>query len=186
MDTMTSDQLTSTVLRQAFSMFPSGVTAVCALLDGAPVALVASSFTPVSLEPPLVSLCIAHSSTTWPVLRRSGGLGISVLSAGHSGIVRSMSAKEGDRFSGVEWEAGDGGAVFVHGSTLWLNCEVEREIRAGDHDIVVFRVRWLRPYPETAPMIFHASKLRELARVDLGPRATLGDKDHPAWEICAV
>jgi hypothetical protein len=53
-------------LRRVFSAFPSGVTAVSALIDGRPVGIAASSFTSVSLDPPLVSVCIAHSSTTWP------------------------------------------------------------------------------------------------------------------------
>lgn len=62
-------------LRQAFGFFPSGVTAVCGLADGRPAGLTASSFTSVSLDPALVSVCLAKTSTTWPVLRRLPGLG---------------------------------------------------------------------------------------------------------------
>jgi flavin reductase (DIM6/NTAB) family NADH-FMN oxidoreductase RutF len=156
-------ELTSDVLRHAYGMFPSGVTAVCALIDSAPVGLAASSFTSVSIEPPLVSLCVAHTSSTWPVLRTASRLGISVLAAEHGEIVRSLSAKTGDRFAEVAWEADPAGGVFVHGSTLWLDCEIDAEIRAGDHDIVVLRVHSLQPYPDIAPMVFHASKFRELA-----------------------
>ncbi|MFE3287545.1 flavin reductase family protein, partial [Streptomyces sp. NPDC059233] len=60
----------TTSLRAVYGAFPTGVTAIAALIDGAPVGLAASSFTTVSLAPPLVSVCMAHTSSTWPVLRR--------------------------------------------------------------------------------------------------------------------
>ena len=52
-------------LRRVFGAFPTGVTAIAALVDGSPVGLAASSFTSVSLDPPLVSVCLAHASSTW-------------------------------------------------------------------------------------------------------------------------
>jgi flavin reductase (DIM6/NTAB) family NADH-FMN oxidoreductase RutF len=60
------DQFDQALLRQAFGCFPSGVTAFCGLLDGVAVGMAASSFTWVSLDPALVSVCVANSSTTWP------------------------------------------------------------------------------------------------------------------------
>jgi flavin reductase (DIM6/NTAB) family NADH-FMN oxidoreductase RutF len=57
------------LLRSVFGCFPSGVTAVCAEVDGALIGMAASSFTSVSLSPPLVSVCVQNSSKTWPVLR---------------------------------------------------------------------------------------------------------------------
>jgi flavin reductase (DIM6/NTAB) family NADH-FMN oxidoreductase RutF len=65
-------------LRRVFGSFPSGVAAVAALVAGEPVGIAASSFTSVSLDPPLVSVCIAHTSTTWPVLRTASRLGVSI------------------------------------------------------------------------------------------------------------
>ena len=61
---------TRTRLRQAFGIFPTGVVAVAAEVDGQLVGLAASSFTSVSLDPPLVSFSVARSSKTWPDLRR--------------------------------------------------------------------------------------------------------------------
>ena len=66
-------------LRHVFGAFPSGVAAVAALVGGVPVGIAASSFTSVSLDPPLVSLCVAHTSTTWPLLRGADRLGVSIL-----------------------------------------------------------------------------------------------------------
>jgi flavin reductase (DIM6/NTAB) family NADH-FMN oxidoreductase RutF len=153
------------ILRRAYGCFPSGVTAVCALLDDAPIGMAASSFTSVSLSPPLVSLCVQHSSRTWPRLRRCPKLGVSVLAATHDTACVSLSRKEGDRFAGFEWEPTEAGAVFVHGATAWLECSVEAELPAGDHAIVLLLIHGLHAEPQTTPLVFHGSRFRTLAAI---------------------
>ena len=69
----TNQDLDPARLREAFGSFPSGVVAVAAEVDGALIGLAASSFTSVSLDPPLVSVSLANSSKTWPDLRRADG-----------------------------------------------------------------------------------------------------------------
>ncbi|MDR7279097.1 flavin reductase family protein [Catenuloplanes atrovinosus] len=150
-------------LRQAYGCFPSGVTAVCALVDGVPAGLTASSFTSVSMNPPLVSVCVQHTSTTWPKLRDLERVGVSVLGEGHDGLARQIASRTGDRFAGVTWETGPAGAVFLVGATAWLDCTIERQVPAGDHDIVLLRVHTLRADPDVAPLVFHASRFRRLA-----------------------
>ncbi|PKW16525.1 flavin reductase family protein [Saccharopolyspora spinosa] len=153
-------------LRQAFGCFPSGVTAVCALIDKVPIGMAASSFTSVSMDPPLVSVCVQDTSATWPKLRPRARLGVSVLAEGHDAECLSLSRKEGDRFAGVSWETTADGAVYVRGATAWLDCSVERELPAGDHAIALLRVHGLRADPGAAPLIFHGSRFRTLAAVD--------------------
>jgi flavin reductase (DIM6/NTAB) family NADH-FMN oxidoreductase RutF len=154
--------LTPDVLRSAFASFPSGITAVAAIREGRPRGLAASSFTSVSLDPPLVSVCIARTSTTWPALRMVPRFGLSVLAAGHDQIARSLAARGIDRFAEVSWEHTPQGAVFVHGSALWLECTRYDEFPAGDHEIVLLRIQRLRTYPEVSPLVFHGSKFRQL------------------------
>ena len=151
------------LLRQAFGAFPSGVTAFCGLICGVPDGMAASSFTSVSLDPPLVSVCVANTSATWPKLARLDRLGLSVLAGEHAPVARSLASKTGDRFAGVDWTATDTGAVFVHGSTLWLECAPFKRIEAGDHEIVVLQIVALAIYPDAAPMIFHRSKFHGIA-----------------------
>jgi flavin reductase (DIM6/NTAB) family NADH-FMN oxidoreductase RutF len=150
-------------LRHAFGCFPSGVTAVCGIGGGAPQGMAASSFTSVSLDPPLVSVCVALTSTTWPRLRALPRLGVSVLADDHGPVASALAAKGADRFAAVGWEASPDGAVFVHGSALWLDCTIESEVPAGDHHIVLLRIQGLRPYPDVAPMVFHRSAFRRLS-----------------------
>ena len=76
---MSANDLSPTSLREAFGHFPSGVIAIAAEVDGVRVGLAASTFVPVSLDPPLVSFCVQNTSETWPKLRSLSHLGISVL-----------------------------------------------------------------------------------------------------------
>jgi flavin reductase (DIM6/NTAB) family NADH-FMN oxidoreductase RutF len=149
-------------LRQAYGCFPSGVTAVCATRDGRPVGIAASSFTSVSIDPPLVSVCVQHTSSTWPKLSDLPRLGVSVLGEAHDAACRQIAAKTGDRFAGLRWDRTAQGAVLLHDAAAWLDCSVEQELPAGDHKIVLLRVHALRTF-DTAPLVFHGSRFRQLA-----------------------
>jgi flavin reductase (DIM6/NTAB) family NADH-FMN oxidoreductase RutF len=156
-------------LRRVFGAFPTGVTAVAALVDGVPIGLAASSFTSVSLDPPMVSVCVAQRSRTWPVLRQVRRLGVSVLGAHQEQISRQLSARDGDRFAALSWRASSDGGVLLDGSSAWLDCSIEREIPAGDHDIVLLRVHDLDADPDVAPLVFHESRYRQLEQVSPPP-----------------
>jgi flavin reductase (DIM6/NTAB) family NADH-FMN oxidoreductase RutF len=157
------NDLTPESLRAAFASFPSGITAVAAIRDDVPVGLAASSFTSVSLDPPLVSVCIARTSTTWPLLRTQARLGLSVLAEEHGPVARALAAKNIDRFAEVSWEQSPAGAIFVHGSALWLDCTLYQEVPAGDHEIALLEIQQLWTYPDVSPLVFHGSKFRALS-----------------------
>jgi flavin reductase (DIM6/NTAB) family NADH-FMN oxidoreductase RutF len=149
-------------LRHAFGAFPSGVAAIAALVDGAPVGIAASSFTSVSLDPPLVSFCIAHTSATWPALRAASRLGVSILSAQQENAGRQLAGRRADRFADLSWRSTEHGAILLEGASGWFETTIEQQIRAGDHDIVVLRVRDLDADHDVSPLIFHASQFRRL------------------------
>ena len=151
-------------LRHVFGAFPSGVTAVAALVEGTPVGLTASSFASVSLNPALVSVCVARTSTTWPVLRRAPRLGVSILSAVQERAGRQLADRHGDRFAGLSWRATANGAVLLDGASGWLETSVEQQVRAGDHDIVVLRLHDLDADHDISPLVFHAGQFRRLER----------------------
>jgi flavin reductase (DIM6/NTAB) family NADH-FMN oxidoreductase RutF len=148
-------------LRQVFAAFPTGVAAVAAVVDGEPTGLAANSFVSVSLVPPLVSVCIGHSSTTWPGLRTAPRLGISVLGAHQETASRQLSSRDGERFAGLDWRATPHGAVLVCEASAWFDCSIEQEIPAGDHDIVLLSVHDLGA-SEAMPLVFHGSTYRQL------------------------
>ncbi|MEU3980517.1 flavin reductase family protein [Streptomyces sp. NPDC026672] len=150
-------------LRRAFSLFPSGVTAVCALVDGAPVGLAASSFTSVSLDPPLVSVAFGSKSRTWARLRRATHIGISVLAEQHAEYCRVLAGPEEERFTDVDWSATAEGAVHIGGSALMLTCSIADVATAGDHDVAFLEVHNILGQAPVEPLLFHGSKFRRVA-----------------------
>jgi flavin reductase (DIM6/NTAB) family NADH-FMN oxidoreductase RutF len=152
----------ATVLRQAFACFPSGVTALCALSGGAPAGMAVSSFTSVSLDPALLSVCVRNASATWPQLRTSPRLGLSVLAEHQTAAGRRLAGKTGDRFAGVDWQTSEDGAVFVRGASAWFDCSIQEEVPAGDHTVVLLEVHGLHANPDVPPLVFHGSRFRRL------------------------
>ena len=154
--------LESDSLREAFGHFPTGVVAIAAEVDGLRIGFAASTFVPVSLDPPLVAFCVQNTSTTWPRLSKCPRLGISVLGESHDGAARTLAAKTGDRFADLDTVSYSSGAVFIHGTSLWMETAIEQLIPAGDHTIVVLRVSDVRVDPDVAPIVFHRSVFRRL------------------------
>ena len=159
---MTGTDLSPTSLREAFGHFPTGVIAIAAEVDGVRVGLAASTFVPVSLDPPLVSFCVQNTSTTWPKLKDLPALGISVLGQQHDAAARTLAAKTGDRFAGMETELRDNGALFIHGTSVWLETSIDQLVPAGDHTIVVLAISDIVINPDVEPMVFHRSAFRRL------------------------
>lgn len=151
-----------TGLREVFGCFPTGVTAVCALGANGPVGMAVSSFVSVSVDPPLVSVCMQNTSETWRKLRDSPRLGLSVLAEGHDELCRKMSRKGVDRFADVAWEASDDGAIFIHDAAAWLDCSLESVFPAGDHVIALLRIHGLQADHRVCPLVFHASRFRRI------------------------
>lgn len=148
-------------LRTAFSSFPTGVVAVCGTTpDGERVGMAVNSFTSISLDPPLVAISVANTSRTWPVLKTSEKIGLSVLGSDQEQASRKLSAREGDRFEGSTWVSGDGGELHLEGAALWLSCNVYAEYDGGDHVIVLLDIEGLHHFPEVEPLVFHQSRYR--------------------------
>ena len=150
-------------LRAAYACIPQGVAALCALDEtGAPRGITASSLTTVSLDPPLVAVAIARTSATWPSLRARTRLGASVLSHAQNETGRTLAARAGDRFAGIDWRATGHGAVLLNGAVLWMECALDSELPAGDHQIALLRIHNLSARPDQDPLVFHASRFRRL------------------------
>jgi flavin reductase (DIM6/NTAB) family NADH-FMN oxidoreductase RutF len=144
-------------LRRAFGAFPSGVVAVGAHVDGQPVGLAASSFTSVSLEPALVSFSVANTSSTWPLLRRADRLGLSVLADHHDTVCRQLAGPAQHRFDGLALRHTEDGAVLLGDAVATFDCTIHREIRAGDHTIVLLRLHAVDDPGLASPLVFHRS-----------------------------
>ncbi|HEY6496772.1 MAG TPA: flavin reductase family protein [Trebonia sp.] len=164
MSMQTNQDLDPARLRKAFGVFPTGVVAVAAEVDGRLTGLAASSFTGVSLDPPLVSFSVANSSKTWPDLRRAVHLGVTVLADHHREVCRQLAGPVVHRFDGIAVKASDQGAVTLDEGLARFDCTIYREVEAGDHIIVLLRLHAVE-HPETgSPLIFHRSGFGRLAQ----------------------
>lgn len=160
----TNQDLDPARLRRAFGVFPTGVVAVAAEVDGRLTGLAASSFTGVSLDPPLVSFSVASTSKTWPDLRRAAHLGVTVLADHHGEVCRQLAGPVDHRFDGIAVKASDQGAVTLDEGLARFDCTVYREVEAGDHVIVLLQLHAVE-HPETgSPLIFHRSGFGRLAQ----------------------
>ncbi len=150
-------------LRRAFSCFPSGVVAVCAHDGGSTfVGMAASSFSTVSLDPPLVSVCVQNTSTTWQRLRSHRTVGVSVFAHDQSDLCRQLAGPAPHRFTDVALLSTEDGALFVDGAAAHLACELHAEYPGGDHTVVLLRILSLSANPAVDPLVFHASSFRSL------------------------
>jgi flavin reductase (DIM6/NTAB) family NADH-FMN oxidoreductase RutF len=158
----TNQDLDPRQLRDAFGIFPSGVVAVAANVDGRSVGLAASSFTSVSLDPPLVSISVARSSKTWPDLRRSSHLGVTILAEHHDELCRQLAGPVDQRFEGIGVSASDDGALTLDEGLARFDCTIYREVEAGDHLIVLLRLHAVQRSCGQ-PLVFHRSAFGRLA-----------------------
>ena len=157
-------------IREAIAEVPSVVAAIAACVDGSPVVMVATSFTVgVSYDPPLATIAVQHSSTTWPDLAAAPTLGISVLGDGHGPHTAQLASRDrARRLHGIEYVAAGSGAVFVDGAHSWFECSVEGVHRAGDHDIVVLRVIRVARDAARSALVWHRPARSRVA-VDAQP-----------------
>lgn len=162
-------------LRQAFGVFPSGVVAVAAHVDGQVVGLAASSFTSVSLDPPLVSFSVANTSKTWPDLRRATHVGLTILAEHHAEVCQQLAGPVEHRFDGVPVRVTEDGAALLDEGLARFDCSVYREVEAGDHTVVLLRLHSVEhdaeALPPGAPLVFHRSAFGRLHRAS-PPEAT--------------
>lgn len=162
----TNQDLDPALLREAFGVFPSGVVAVAAEVDGALVGLAASSFTSVSLDPPLVQFSIANTSKTWPALRRAPHLGVTILADHHGEVCRQLAGDVEHRFDDVAVSVSDDGAVTLDEGLARFDTSVYREVEAGDHTIVLLRLHAVHSAgidDAGLPLVFHRSGFGKLA-----------------------
>jgi flavin reductase (DIM6/NTAB) family NADH-FMN oxidoreductase RutF len=130
--------LTPTEFRTALRNFAAGVTVVTTRDgDGHPSGLTASAFTSVSLDPPLVLVCVDHAATAHPAFRAHGWFAVNVLRQEQEGISRRFAASGGDKFDGVPCHEGETGLPLIDGALATLECRVVETYEAGDHTIFV-------------------------------------------------
>jgi flavin reductase (DIM6/NTAB) family NADH-FMN oxidoreductase RutF/DNA-binding IclR family transcriptional regulator len=155
MDKPTGEPTDPRWYRQVLGQYPTGVCVVTAVEpDGGRAGFVVGSFTSVSLDPPLVAFFPNKSSTSWPRIQGAGRFCVNILSAEQQDVCRTFATRKQDKFEGVACRDADSGSPIIEGVVAWIDCDLESVTAAGDHYIVLGRVRGLGIESSALPLLF--------------------------------
>lgn len=150
-------------LRDALGCFATGVTIVtCIDPDGQPVGLTANSFTSVSLDPPLLLVCVHKRARCAPALFAARHFAVNVLQTGQQPASIRFATRSGDRFGTTPWSTGETGAPVLMDSLGVFECEQNALHEGGDHHILVGKVVRANFDPNLDPLLYFRGRYRRL------------------------
>ncbi len=149
-----SDGVDETRFRDVLGYFATGVTVVTAIEDAGPVGFTCQAFTSLSLDPPMVALAAAKTSTSWPRIAEAGWFCVNILADDQDGLCRAFAVSGSDKFRGVEWSPGTNGVPRLDGVIAYVDCELIAIHDAGDHELVTGKVVDLGTGPGK-PLLFY-------------------------------
>lgn len=162
-DWLGGDRVDGRALRDTAGAFPSGVTVITATgPDGSKVGMTVSSFTSVSLEPPLILVCVAKSARSLPAFRVGTPMGVNVLGSDQASVAMRFASRSEDRFAGVPHGAGPNGVPLLDGVAAWLSTHIHRIYDGGDHLILLARVNEVHR-SGLRPLLYHSGRMHEWA-----------------------
>lgn len=132
--------ITSDAFKDAMAAVCGPVTVITTTCDGRPFGTTVSAFWSLSLRPPMVGLALAHDSELLDRLRDTRRLGVNLLADGQQDLALNFARKGGGaKFDGVPWTA-DAGLPRLTAAPVWLACDIEQFVPAGDHVVLVAAV----------------------------------------------
>ncbi len=142
--------------REVLGHFATGITVVTALEDGVPVGFTCQSFAALSLDPAMVLLAPARSSTSWPRIAQAGAFCVNILEEHQEALCRAFAVSGGEKFDGVGWKPGITGSPVIDGSLAVIECRLGDIFDGGDHELVIGHVVAM-DIGEGAPLLFYRS-----------------------------
>lgn len=159
----------ASAFRDACSRFATGVCVVTSSGADGPSGMTANAVTSLSLDPPLMIVCFAHTARTLQAVQHSGRFGVHFLSQHQEDVAARFASKmpEAEKFEGLEWAEREG-VPMVAGCLAWLACEVRQLVPGGDHLIGVGEVTGIRR-AEGEPLVFHRGAYWSLSEREEAP-----------------
>ena len=140
-------------LRQALGSFPTGVTVVsCLDKNNNPLGFTANSFTSVSLDPQLISICIDKESFNIDTFSITEHFAVSILSESQQSISTTFATPNEERFKDIDWRSEDTGSPIISNAVAWFDCKTEQVVDAGDHLILIGKIISFDSSPKTPLM----------------------------------
>jgi flavin reductase (DIM6/NTAB) family NADH-FMN oxidoreductase RutF len=151
-------KVTPADLRLACSQFATGVAVVTARSGDVTVGMTISSFSSVSLDPPLVLWSLRDNARSRAIFETAGSFAISVLSHDQSAIARRFASGLDDPFAGCEIERTPRGLPLIAGALASFECDTHRIYDGGDHRIIVGAVSQVS-VSGGLPLLYFASRM---------------------------
>lgn len=143
--------------RRACARFATGITVSTALAaDGTPHGFTANSFTSVSMEPPLILICVDHRANVLRHFEQASHFGVNILAADQEALSVRFAERGLDRFSAIDWHAGATGVPLLDGALARFECVTRQTLAAGDHTIILGEVLHA-DWQEGHPLLYFAS-----------------------------
>ncbi len=128
------------------------------------VGLTATSFTSVSLQPPLVSFCLSRRSSCWPTIERAEHLAVHLLGEGQEEVSRTFATPGVDRLARHgQWHTGPYGVPLLDRALGRLVCRTVQHVPAGDHVVVIAEPLLVGVGAETRPLVYHQGRYTTVA-----------------------
>lgn len=158
--------LTPDQFRQLLGRFASGITVLTTVdARGRPHGMTVSAFSSLSLDPPLILVCVDRAATMLDVLDTGTHFAVNVLAEGQENLSRRFSLEEMElRFEGVAHSSGIGGVPVLHGALVTLECRRSARHDAGDHAIFVGEVVGGTLDPAARPLLYYAGAYGRVER----------------------
>jgi len=138
---VSNSTVTPDAFKAAMRHFPTGVTVVTSVRERQPRGLTVSSFASVSVDPPLVLICINREARSYLYISESKIFCVNILSGDQGELAKRFASKMRDnQFEGVAFETGRTGAAILSGVVAHLECDVAEEHHAGTHSVFIGRV----------------------------------------------
>jgi len=149
--------------RDVMGRFASGVTVVTTADSNGYAGFTASSFSSVSLDPPLVLVCLGRDAACYPSFVGGTGFAVNILAENQADLSVRFSSDVGDRFVGVKYDTWVTGAPILDGVLAAIDCRLHAVHDGGDHAILVGRVERLGPVAaETGPLLYYRGAYQTL------------------------
>ncbi|MFI6641832.1 flavin reductase family protein [Streptomyces sp. NPDC050504] len=166
MTSRTATLVEAAEFRRAMGRFLTGVTVVTSYGPEGPYGTTVSSVTSVSLDPPMLLVCLGNRSHVSQVIGATGVFTVNVLGQEQAGLASRFAASDRPRgaagFAGVPHRTGDAGTPVLHGAHTHLDCRVTQQITAGDHTVFIGEVTGTGCAPHTEPLGYHQGKFLSL------------------------
>jgi 3-hydroxy-9,10-secoandrosta-1,3,5(10)-triene-9,17-dione monooxygenase reductase component len=158
-----AQQIDGRLLRNVCGLFVTGVTVITSGVDGRSDGTTVNSFTPVSLDPPLVLFCLHNESRLRPVVKESGLFVVNFLAGRQQRLAKAFAGKQTAAFHEVEHHRSVGGVPILSDALAFLACAIVNEFEGGDHTIYLGEVREVGvPGHNQDPLIFFRGSLGAL------------------------